>query len=178
MIHISLALPDLTPWPDLRLPLPHAHTHTTAGWLTSIRNYRWQFQLIYGFTGLGSQIYIGAGGAIFINTYSYYKRLKYWTNTDYSYTIGGLGYEVKNRQYSLIKLTKNKITVEYYDKKLDEWKYEVKEKGAYPSPSPYSTPAPVTPAPALTRHVRYDRALQGAYFCVCLSVCLSVCLTV
>jgi hypothetical protein len=106
-------------------------------------------------------VYIGAGGAIFINTYSYYKRLKYWTNWEYAYTVGGFGYKVKNQVYSSIKLTKDKVTVEYYEKAADQWHYLVKKKTPHsPSPGP-------APAPAPARHTRYDRVLQGACVRIC-----------
>jgi hypothetical protein len=133
------------PLPTYLLP-----THT-AGWLTSIRNIRLNFQLLYAQTGLGNQVYIGAGGAIFINTYTNYKRLKYWTNWRYVYTVGGLGYKNKNYKKETIKMTKDKVTVDYYDKEKNMWQYKVYTS---PSMSPYPAPAP-GPSP-------YTRMLQSA----------------
>lgn len=120
----------------------HPRQLDAAGWLTSIRNIRWQFQLIYGQQGIGNQIYIGAGGAIFINTYSYYKRLRYWTNWKYTYTLGGYGTKKTYYPKSTIKMTKDKVTVEYYDKEKNYWSYKSYKKG-------------------FEEH-RYSRMLQGA----------------
>jgi hypothetical protein len=133
-----------------------------VGWLTSIRNIRWQFQVLYGHIGIGTHVYIGAGAAIFINTYSYYKRLKYWRNWDYTYTVGGMGYKVKPPMHTkeVLKITKDKATVEYYDKGKGSWTYKVYKKYSSGSGG-------------------YARMLQGACVsaCVtCVSACVCVCL--
>ena len=99
----------------LTLLSPRPSTPHTAGWLTSIRNIKWQFQLLYGMRGIGNAVYIGAGGAIFINSYYNYKRLRYWRNWLFTYTVGGTGYKTKTTPGEVVRITKDKITVDYVD---------------------------------------------------------------
>jgi len=101
-------------------------TFIGAGWLTSIQNIRVSYALVYGFNGLGTQMYIGAGGAIFIKTYSYYKRLKYWTTWPYTYTVGGFGVKpkfLKNETAYII--TKDTYTNIQYNKETGVWKKKI-----------------------------------------------------
>jgi len=101
-------------------------TFIGAGWLTSIQNTRVSYALVYGFNGLGTQMYIGAGGAIFIKTYSYYKRLKYWTTWPYTYTVGGFGIKPKFlKNDTVIVLTKDTYTNIQYNKETGVWKKKI-----------------------------------------------------
>ena len=104
-------------------------TFIGAGWLTSIQNTRVSYALVYAFQGLGTQMYIGAGGAIFIKTFSYYKRLKYYTTWPYTYTVGGFGggigkfgFKQKNLKNQTIVLSKDSYLSIQYNKATGVWK--------------------------------------------------------
>ena len=133
-------------------------TFIGAGWLTSIYNIRVQFQLVYGFNGLGSQMYIGAGGAIFIKVYYYYKRLKYWTTTPYSYTVGGMGYKSKTffgNGYDALVITKDQYTKLTYNAAVKGWKKKTTYKGEFQDPYEQNEGEPENPGAYEVR----DRAL-------------------
>lgn len=145
---------------------PHPSIHPpTAGYLISIRNIRFYFNLIYGQTGIGNQMYVGAGAAIFINTFSNYRRLKYWRNWDYFYTVGGYGWKLKKTDtyglQSTIKMTKNTITVETYDKAEHTWKYKTCVKGYNKTGCPTTAYKPLK-VPTLAKPTDYTRMMQGA----------------
>lgn len=101
-------------------------TFIGAGWLTSIQNIRVTFALVYGFNGLGTQMYVGAGGAIFIKTFTFSKRLKYWTTWPYTYTVGGFGVKPKQLKNDTVYLiTKDAYTNIQFNKQTGVWKKKI-----------------------------------------------------
>lgn len=142
--------------------------------MTSIRNIKWQFQLLYGMAGIGNAVYIGAGGAIFINSYTNYKRLRYWRTWQYTYTVGDYAYKTTNYPGEVVKITKDSITVDYVD-----WSKHHGYFNCFPGRNysycnkytnkPGSQSNVVTPQRALTEEEKpssspssYTRMLQGA----------------
>jgi hypothetical protein len=141
-------------------------TFIGAGWLTSIQNVRASFAVVYSFSGLGTEMYVGAGGAIFIRSYTYSKRLKYWTTWPYKYTVGGFGISPKQlKNDTAYIITKNAYTNIQYDKATGIWKKKIearvfnKTKRALPGEGERSFSAR---RPMRQRQNRYQRSLMEA----------------
>lgn len=115
---------------------------------------------MYGQQGIGNQMYVGAGAAIFINTYTNFRRLKYWTNWPYLYTVGGYGYKPKNEKKETITMTKNTIEVQYYDTVKHTWKYKSCTKGTSSAGCPTSSYKPGL-ATTVEEPGAYTRMMQG-----------------
>lgn len=88
----------------------HVHTHTHAGgWATSVNSTRSTYALVNAFRGVGSQIFIGLGGAVFIRSHTYAARMWNWNTSPYTYTVAGMGTRLTRGQN--IFLSKKGLTV-------------------------------------------------------------------
>lgn len=75
----------------------------TGGWGTSVNHTTMSYSVVQAFAGVGSQVYVGLGGAVFIRTYSYSGRLKSWNTSPYTYTVAGMGTKLTQGQNIFIR---------------------------------------------------------------------------
>ena len=113
------------------------YTHTDRH--TSINATRFSIQLVNAFAGLGNQLYIGFGGAVFIRTYSLSQRRVQWNpSTRWTYTIAGTGVSSSNTRAQNLVVTKGGIT-RYMFNKTDGTVTKIVSARIQRTPSPTSS---------------------------------------
>ena len=81
---------------------PPSLSHRAAGWGTFVNNSRWSIQYINAFIGSGSQVWIGAGGAVFLRNYLFNQRNISFSTTNFTYTVAGTGVRNKNASKDIV----------------------------------------------------------------------------
>jgi len=81
-----------------------------AGWHTSINTTRYGAQLASSFYGVGNQIWVGAGGAVFIRCFTATRRGWGINSTPFTYTVAGTGVTRTQGQRNIV-VTKNGLNV-------------------------------------------------------------------
>lgn len=119
---------------------------------------RFSIQLANSFVGLGNQLYVGLGGAVFIRTYSLSSRVYQWNpSTRYTYTVAGMGIGSSGTKSQNLVVTKGGATRYMFNKTdgtVTKYAYGVKPQKTR---SPTHAPGTSKRGPALVR----KRAVQA-----------------